>query len=228
MNTYSACKSQKTLLSESRTTLLLSLNHAAIVCICAAVCAAIIDFRLAAAVMGGAVLLLGCILILSVRRLWMLLLGAGTAVSGMILTAWGIWRLVNRHPLPPELHNTLTAILVQVGFFTGGIALISIPIHRINRAARKGMLMVKAQCIASIPEQDCILWRYRVSDQLYDWRELHCASFLLPCMGDCCILYTDPDCPEKAVRIDRKMAAAQMGAGLLLVIESIAASAANL
>ena len=227
MNTYTACK-PKTLLLPDRTPLLFALKHAVLICLAAAGCSALADCRIAAATLGCAVLLTGCIRILSSRRILQLLLGAGIALGGILLVTWGVWRIMSREPLDIDVRSAETGLLIQSSFFTGGIAFISIPVRRIDRAARAGMIPVKAQCIASPPEQDCILWRYRVGGQIYDWKEVHCAGFFLPCMGDCCILYADPEIPEHAVRIDRTMAAAQIVTGLLLLVEVITAAAANL
>jgi hypothetical protein len=228
MNTYTACKPQKTLFLPDRPPLLFALKHAVLICLAAAGCSILADCRIAAIALGCAVLLTGCIRILSSRRIPQLLCGAGIALGGILLTTWGVWRIMSREPLDIDVHGAETGLLIQCGFFAGGVSFISIPVRRIERAAKAGMIPVKAQCIASPPEQDCILWRYRVGVQICDWKEVRCASFFLPCMGDCCILYADPEIPEHAVRIDRTMAAAQILTGLLLLAEVITAAAANL
>ena len=228
MNTYTACKSQKALLLPARTSLVFALKHAVLCCLAAAGCAVLADCRLAVIGFGCAVLLLGCIGILSSRSICRLLFGTGISLGGILLTAWGVWRIMSRMPIEIDVHGAEAGLLIQCVFFAAGIAFLLIPVRRIDRAAKSGMLPVSAQCIAAPPEQECILWRYRVGDSLYDWKETHCASFFLPCMGDCCILFTDPKSPERAVRIDRGMAAAQMITGILLIAEVILAAAANL
>ena len=228
MNAYTLCKTTKTLRTPEHTALRLTLTRTILACLAAAGCTAPADCRPALTALGGALVFCGFLLFLSGRQIIRLLLGTGAALGGLLLTVWSIWRIVCRAPLAVDVHGSLTGIIIQLCFFAAGIAFIAIPVRRIDRAAKAGMIPVRAQCIASVPEQECILWRYRVGESLYDWKEVRCASFFLPRMGDCCILYADPASPENAVRIERKMAAAQILAGVLLLIEVIVAAAANL
>ena len=105
MNTYTACKSQKALLLPARTSLLFALKHAVLLCLAAAGCTVLADNRLFVIGCGCAVLLLGCIGILSSRSIGRLLLGTGISLGGILLTAWGVWRIVKHLPIEIDIHG---------------------------------------------------------------------------------------------------------------------------
>lgn len=204
---------------EKKPALLLLLTHLVILCAAAGGCAALLDIRLAVGAFGTAAVLLGCIAILSGKNASALFLGTVTALLGGGLTAWSVCRLLSHREAIAVTDGRLMAVLVQMAFLAAGLYCIVSPMLRAERTSKHCTQPVAAQCIATVPDSDCIVWRYRVGDRMYDFEEKRCDSFLLPRMGDCCILHIDPKAPERAMHIDRKLTAAQIAVGGLFLAE---------
>lgn len=205
-----------------RNAVLLALTQGMIVCVGAGGCAAVLDSRLSIAALGAAGMLLGTLLILSGKRALTLVLGTLTVLASGCVGAWSLYRLLRNQPLGGIMDERLFTAAMQLGILAAGLYFVIQPIYRIERAARICTRKVAARCISGIPEQDCIVWRYRVDEMVYDFEEKRCVSFLLPQMGDTCILRVDPKAPDRAVRIDRPMTAAQLLIGAMLIVEAAA------
>ena len=205
-----------------RDAVMLALTQGMIVCTGACGCAAVLDSRLAIAALGAAGILLGTLLILSGKRVLTLVLGALTVLASGCAGAWSLYRLLSNQPLDSFLDERIFTVVMQCGILAAGLYFVIQPIYRIERASKICTRKVAARCISGIPEQECIVWRYRVDEVVYDFEEKRCVSFLLPQMGDTCILRVDPKSPDRAVRIDRPLTTAQLLIGAMLIVEAAA------